>query len=118
MGLKDADTMDGLHDFGEYDGAPPDEEPTYERPPEIGADERRMHVRAYNHWVSMLGGRDYPSIEDLDVEDVGDFGPHGVLLDFTAGADNPGTPFIGRKLASECGLSDAITEISQVPKRA
>ena len=24
----------------------------------IGADERRMHVRAYNYWVSLLDGRD------------------------------------------------------------
>ena len=31
----------------------------------IGTDERRMHVRAYNHWVSLLEGRDFPSIEDL-----------------------------------------------------
>ena len=26
----------------------------------IGTDERRMHVRAYNYWVSLLDGRDYP----------------------------------------------------------
>jgi hypothetical protein len=32
----------------------------------IGTDERRMHVRAYNHWVSLLDGRDFPSIEDLE----------------------------------------------------
>jgi len=32
----------------------------------IGSDERRMHVRAYNHWVSLLEGRDFPSIEDLE----------------------------------------------------
>ena len=34
----------------------------------IGGDERRMHVRAYNHWVSLLKDRAYPSIEDLDPE--------------------------------------------------
>lgn len=115
---RDAGTMDGLHSFGEDYGPLPDEEPAYERPPEIGTDERRMHVRAYNHWVSMLSGRDYPSIDDLDVASGGDFSAHGVLLDFTCGAENPGTPFIGGKLAAECGLSGAITEISQVPKRS
>ena len=31
----------------------------------IGNDERRMHVRAYNYWASLLNGRDIPSIEDL-----------------------------------------------------
>ena len=39
----------------------------------IGTDERRMHVRAYNHWVSLLRGRDFPSIEDLEPDDVEDF---------------------------------------------
>ena len=43
-----------------------------------------MHVRAYNHWVSLLHGRAYPSIEDLDPANIADFGPHCVLLDFTA----------------------------------
>ena len=33
---------------------------------DIGADERRMHVRAYNYWCSLLDGRDYPCIEDLE----------------------------------------------------
>ena len=39
----------------------------------IGTDERRMHVRAYNYWVSLLEGRDFPSIEDLEPADVTDF---------------------------------------------
>ena len=34
-------------------------------PPAIGTDERRMHVRVYNYWVSLLSGRVYPSVEDL-----------------------------------------------------
>ena len=45
---------------------------------DIGADERRMHVRAYNHWVSLLKGRAYPSIEDLDPAGIADFGAHSV----------------------------------------
>ena len=28
-----------------------------------------MHVRAYNHWVSLLDGRDFPSIDDLEPSD-------------------------------------------------
>ena len=62
---------------------------------EIGTDERRMHVRAYNYWVSLLDGRDYPSIEDLEPNDLVDFAPNSVLLDFTAGRDDPATPYIG-----------------------
>jgi len=110
--------MDSLRSFDDDYGTPAEDEPAYDRPPEIGVDERRMQVRAYNYWVSLLRGRDYPSIADLDLETVGDFTAHGVLLDFTKGAENPGTPFIGRRLAAECGLTAAITEISQVPKRS
>ncbi len=43
--------------------APGEEEPVSEAPPpEIGIDERRMHVRAYNYWVSLLDGRPFPLI--------------------------------------------------------
>lgn len=85
---------------------------------EIGNDERRMHVRAYNHWVSLLGGRAYPSIEDLDPDNIADFGPNSVLLDFTGGIDNPAIRYLGRALREECGLDASITHISQVPSRS
>ena len=48
-----------------------------------------MHVRAYNYWVSLLDGRDFPSIEDLEPAEVDDFAVISVLLDFTCGVDNP-----------------------------
>lgn len=84
----------------------------------IGNDERRMHVRAYNHWVSLLGGRAYPLIEDLDPENIADFGPHSVLLDFTGGIENPAIRFLGVALRDECGFDSSITHISQVPSRS
>ena len=84
----------------------------------IGTDERRMHVRAYNHWVSLLDGRDYPSIEDLEPSSVSDFAPNSVLLDFTAGRDDPATPYVGSAIRAECGLPDDIKQITQVPSRS
>jgi hypothetical protein len=84
----------------------------------IGADERRMHVRAYNYWCSLLEGRDYPSIEDLEPGNIQDFGPHSVLLDFTEGSDNPATPYIGTAIREECGLGDDIKSIANVPSRS
>ena len=84
----------------------------------IGADERRMHVRAYNYWVSLLDGRDYPSIEDLDPGSVVDFAPHSVLLDFTAGRDDPATPYVGAAIRTECGLPADMKDIGQVPSRS
>ena len=85
----------------------------------IGGDERRMHVRAYNYWCSLLDGRDYPSIEDLEPGDIADFGPHSVLLDFTAGDDNPATPYIGTALRAECDLAaEGVAIIADVPSRS
>jgi|tagenome__1003787_1003787.scaffolds.fasta_scaffold20977069_1 hypothetical protein len=84
----------------------------------IGTDERRMHVRAYNYWASLLEGRDFPSIDDLDPADVSDFAGHSVLLDFTCGRDNPAVPYIGAAIRDECGLTDDTRTISDVPSRS
>jgi hypothetical protein len=84
----------------------------------IGTDERRMHVRAYNYWASLLDGRDYPSIEDLEPGDLVDFAPHSVLLDFTAGRDNPATPYIGAAIRAECDLPEEVASIADVPSRS
>jgi hypothetical protein len=98
--------------------AAPEEEPVMERPPEVGIDERRMHVRAYNYWVSLLDGRPYPSIQDVDPHTIGDFGPHSVLLDFSRNQEDPEIAFLGRTLRVECGLDQSIRHISQVPSRS
>ena len=98
--------------------AAPEDEPVMERPPEIGVDERRMHVRAYNYWVSLLDGRPYPSIRDVDPQTIGDFGPHSVLLDFSRNPEDPELAFLGRALRVECGLDQAIGRISEVPGRS
>ncbi len=88
-------------------------------PPEsIGRDERRMQVRAYNHWASLLGERMFPNIADLDPADLPDFGPHSVLLDFTDGIENPAVRFLGEKLAKECSPPSVITRLSDVPPRS
>ncbi|WP_277978630.1 PAS domain-containing protein [Sphingomonas phyllosphaerae] len=84
----------------------------------IGGDERRMHVRAYNHWVSLLGERPYPAIADLEPASIADFGANSVLLDFSAGVDDPSVQFIGRALRDECGADQTIARISDVPARS
>lgn len=112
------DSMRGFQDEAAY-SAVADEEPVMERPPEIGFDERRMHVRAYNYWVSLLDGRPYPSIRDLDPGNIEDFGSHSVLLDFSADRDDPEIAFLGGTLRRECDLEDAtVRNISQVPARS
>ena len=102
----------------EFDGPAMAADPQADVAAAIGTDERRMHVRAYNYWYSLLDGRDYPSIEDLEPGDIQDFGPHSVLLDFTEGSDNPATPYIGAAVREECGLGDDIKSIADVPSRS
>ncbi|HEV2745696.1 MAG TPA: hypothetical protein VGW34_00165 [Allosphingosinicella sp.] len=111
------DSFRGFDDNAEADAGREDE-PSIEPPPEIGADERRMHVRAYNYWVSLLDGRAYPSISDLEPQNLDDFGPYSVLLNFSVDADNPQIAFIGRKLREETGLTGDIHTIADVPSRS
>lgn len=113
-----------IMDIRGYDGARTDRggDPTEggigEATKVIGSDERRMHVRAYNHWVSLLKGRSYPAIEDLESAGPTDFAAHGVMLDFTSGMDDPAIMSIGAALSEECGVDEEITRISQVPARS
>ena len=119
-------TMDSLRghfadgpDIGTQDYGLAEDDMSGEAPPaSIGQDERRMQVRAYNHWASLLGDRNFPPVEDLRPENLGDFGPFGVLLDFTSGIENPGIVFLGSELARECGADAEIERLSDVPSRS
>jgi hypothetical protein len=112
--------MDSYRDYpNDFDVASPAETSSSEDVASvIGTDERRMHVRAYNYWVSLLDGRDFPSIEDLEPSDVTDFAGNSVLLDFTCGRDNPAIPYIGAAIRDECGLNDDTRNIDDVPSRS
>lgn len=114
------DGMNGHDDAQDAQLAPPapdhDDEALMDPPQAFGANERRMHVRAYNYWAKLLGNRVFPSIEDLDPENIEDFGPKSVLLDFTSGIENPAIPFVGKTLRDECALDDAVTYLDEVPR--
>ena len=117
--LRNSDENGGLGSSHDPDYiAYEDEVVTSDAPPAIGQDERRMHVRAYNFWAGLLGERQFPSVEDLDPETDDDFGPNSVLLDFTAGVENPSIQFLGKSLRQECELDDSITTIDEVPTRS
>lgn len=106
------------HEDGGSHGDSATDAPGIEAPPMIGQDERRMHVRAYNFWAKLLEGRSFPSIESLDLENLGDFGEHCVLLDFTSGIDNPAIAYLGATLARECEIDDSVQHIDDVPRRS
>jgi hypothetical protein len=89
-----------------------------ERPHEFGAEERRMHVRAYNFWVSLLRGRAYPALADLEPDGTAEFDGHAVLLDFTRGGDAPEVVRVGERLAGECGIDGTIRSLAGVSTRS
>ena len=113
---RDAMVTDAVEPHA-HDAAAPDDA-AIEAPPFVGTDERRMQVRAYNFWAQMLGDRSLPSVEDLDFERLGDFGDHAVMLDFTAGLENPGITYLGTAIQRACGLDEPISYLSQVPGRS
>lgn len=96
------------------------EDDTGREPPPgpVGQDERRMQVRAYNMWASMLDNRNFPPIADFDPTTMADFGPYSVLLDFTDGLENPAIRYLGEKLAEECGTEGPIARLDDVPSRS
>ncbi len=117
------DTLRGQFGIVDYDEAsdyaPGEDEADRELPPSpVGQDERRMQVRAYNHWAGLLDDRNFPSIEDLDPANLPDFGPFSVLLDFTNGIEDPAVRFLGAELANECDTSSGIAQLSDVPARS
>ncbi|MGQ3100518.1 MAG: PAS domain-containing protein [Sphingopyxis solisilvae] len=106
------DSMRGL-----LAGSHDQDDAAIDAPASVGVDERRMQVRAYNYWASLLADRAYPSVEDLDLEGA-DFGAHSVLLDFTAGVENPGIAFLGERLREESQIGEDVHYISQIPGRS
>jgi hypothetical protein len=108
---------DRADDQANYDAG--DEEALREDPPvDVGADERRMQVRASTWWASLLEHRNVPSIDDLEPGNLPDFGPYSVLLDFSAGIENPGITYLGDKLAQECGANGTMATLADVPPRS
>ncbi len=109
--------FDAIDDPEDYEA---EEEQFPEGPPvAIGQDERRMQVRAYNHWASLLGDRSLPPVEELEPALLADFGPHSVLLDFTAGVENPAIAYLGERLAEECTGGDrTIRSLADIPGRS
>lgn len=105
-------------DMPSVDDDAADDARTYSARSLASGDERRMQVRAYNFWASLLGNRIFPDVADLHPEELNDFGPNSVLLDFTQGLENPLVTHLGAQLAEECGADGAIRRLGDVPARS
>ena len=80
-------------------------------PSPVGQDERRMQVRAYNHWAGLLGDLNFPPIADLEPGTLKDFGPYSVLLDLSDDVEDPKIGFVGAELAAECGPTEDLVRL-------
>ena len=105
-GFDQRGTSPNHYDDGAHSNPPPSP---------VGQDERRMQVRAYNHWASLLGNGTLPHIEDLEPEFLGDFGPYSVLLDFSTGSTTPSIQFVGTELRDECRAQDLVETLDDIP---
>ncbi|MFC0206296.1 PAS domain-containing protein [Novosphingobium soli] len=108
-------------DTGRSERAGRDEDPACAPEAEIApgivpeGDERRMQVRTYNFWAGLLDERSLPDIADLHPEQLPDFGPCSVLLDFGGGIEDPQIAWLGANLARECGAEGPIRRLAEVP---
>lgn len=82
----------------------------------LGGVERRLHARAYHHWVSLSGAARFPSIRALDTEAIGDFAANSVLLDFRGDRIDPAIAYLGQALRDECGTVARPTRIGELPE--
>jgi hypothetical protein len=118
FGSSEPDVAAGLDDTPDRIGTEGHPAPVQVPPALISNDERRMQVRAYNHWASLLEDRMFPLVEDLDPASLPDFGPYSVLIDFTEGIEDPAVQFLGDALRAECDTDGPIAWLSDVPPRS
>lgn len=107
----------GAEDAG-YETSIDEQGPASAPPPPIGQDERRMQVRAYNFWASLLDQGQFPPVQSLLDGQLPDFADHSVLLHFDGGIEDPAIPFLGGVLAEECEAGSPLRRLSDVPGRS
>lgn len=100
------------------DGAPSPLMTVVEPPAFIGKDERRLQVRAYRFWTSLLKGRTVPMLDDFPRDNLPDFGSRSILIDLTAGSARPAIAFLGVDLREEAGFTSSYVTMAQVPPRS
>ncbi len=117
-GSEGQDPLDYAADYASYDESIDEQGPAAAPPPSIGQDERRMQVRAYNFWASLLDQGQFPPVQSLLDGHLPDFADHSVLLHFDSGIEDPAIPFLGQILADECEAGSPLRRLSDIPGRS
>lgn len=117
-GSAGQDPIDQAADYASYEESIDEQGPAAAPPPSIGQDERRMQVRAYNFWASLLDQGQFPPVQSLLDGEFPDFADHSVLLHFDKGIEDPAIPFLGQVLADECEARSPLRRLSDIPGRS
>jgi hypothetical protein len=89
-----------------------------DQPDDLTGRERRVSVRAYEYWASLLAGRNFPCVADLNANDIESFRDASILLDFSRDINKPVLRYVGKLLRDECGLSLSALKPEDVPGRS
>lgn len=91
-------------------------EPGYDAPPSFrDADERRLQMRAYQHWASLLRGRLLPSAADIDLARLDGLAPYAVLVTRGRGRRGWRLRFVGGRLRGEASVPASDVPLTRVP---
>lgn len=117
-GREGQEPLDYAADYTGYEESIDEQGAVAPPPPPIGQDERRMQVRAYNFWASLLDQGQFPQVQSLLDGQMPDFADHSVLLHFDNGIEDPAIPFLGQVLADECEAGSPLRRLSDIPGRS
>ncbi len=117
-GREGQEPLDYAADYTGYEESIDERGAVAPPPPPIGQDERRMQVRAYNFWASLLDQGQFPPVQTLLDGQMPDFADHSVLLHFDNGIEDPAIPFLGQVLADECEAGSPLRRLSDIPGRS
>ncbi len=78
--------------------------------------ENRMTVRLLEYWQDLRGGRAIPSLDDFDIDAVGEFRQGTFILDLADGVGAPVFRFVGAALVADCGEDLTGRPLSSAPR--
>ena len=70
--------------------------------------ERRLHLKIFDHWVSLLGGRDFPELDEMQSEMEDDTLAASFVIDLVPGLSDATLHFAGQRLLADYGADSSL----------
>lgn len=74
----------------------------------IKPDDRAKHASVLSYWLSIRGGKDTPSLQDLDPLQISDAGPSSILLELIGGGQDAEIRHLGEALRDDVAVQRII----------